>query len=462
MTSEANDSGGKSHPYSPHCVAVIGGAVSGAEMAGTLASQGVTVIVFEQNPRPYGKIEDGLPRWHHRLREKEYKAIREKLSREAVHYVPNTRIGRDLDFAELVNSWGFSAVVLANGAWRDRPLPIDGADEFVGKGLVYQNPFVTWFNHLEEADYDGPTFEIEDDTMVVGGGLASIDVAKIVMLETTRAALAERGIEVDMIELEVKGIPKVLSAHGLVPADLGLKGCTIFYRRRIEDMPVVLPPDDATPEQEAKARKSRGTLIDKAIRKFGFKIETLASPDSLIVEDGRLAGLVFRRTKIEEGRVVMMDETFEGRGACIISSIGSIPEAIPGIDMKGELFDFCDWDLGRLALYPTVFAAGNVVTGKGNIAASRKHAIHVAHDAVEAFLGLGDEAADDEFAGIANPRVAQAHETANHIASQLAETEAPDPETRDEILRRVRERQRAVGYPADFAAWLKQVEPKPR
>ena len=75
---------------------------------------------------------------------------------------------------------------------------------------------------------------------------------------------------------------------------------------------------------------------------------------------------------------------------------------------------------------------------------------------------MGDEAEDDEFAGIANPRVAQAHETANHIASQLAETEAPDPATRDEILRRVRERQRAVGYPTDFAAWLKQVEPKPR
>jgi ferredoxin--NADP+ reductase len=470
MTSEADDSGGRSHPNSPpdsspsssHCVAVIGGAVSGAEMAGTLARQGVTVVVFEQNPRPYGKIEDGLPRWHHRLRDKEYKAIREKLSREAVHYVPNTRIGRDVDFADLVNSWGFSAVVLANGAWRDRPLPLDGADDFVGKGLIYQNPFVTWFNHLEEADYDGPGFDILDGTIVVGGGLASIDVAKIVMLETTRAALARRGIEEDMIALEVKGIPKVLSSHGLVPADLGLEGCTIFYRRRIEDMPVASAPEDATPEQEARVLKSRASLIEKATRKFGFKIVPLAAPDSLIVENGRLAGLVFRRTKIDEGRVVMTDETFEQRGSCVISSIGSIPEKIPGIDMKGELFDFCDWDLGRLAPYPTVFAAGNVVTGKGNIAASRKHAIHVAQDAVEAFLGLGEEDADGEFAGIANPRVAQAHETAKHIASQLAETEAPDPAARDEILRRVKQRQQAVGYPDDFATWLNQVEPKPR
>jgi NADPH-dependent glutamate synthase beta subunit-like oxidoreductase len=47
-----------------HAVAVVGGATAGAEAAGMLAARGVTVVVFEQNPRPYGKIEDGLPRWH--------------------------------------------------------------------------------------------------------------------------------------------------------------------------------------------------------------------------------------------------------------------------------------------------------------------------------------------------------------------------------------------------------------
>ncbi len=62
------------------CVAVIGGAVAGAEMAGRLAEAGTEVVVFEQNPRPYGKIEDGLPRWHHALRNKEYTTIGKHLS----------------------------------------------------------------------------------------------------------------------------------------------------------------------------------------------------------------------------------------------------------------------------------------------------------------------------------------------------------------------------------------------
>ena len=55
--------------------------------------------------------------------------------------------------------------------------------------------------------------------------------------------------------------------------------------------------------------------------------------------------------------------------------------------MKGELFAFTDWDIGRLADYPTVFSAGNVVTGKGNIVASRKHAREVSARAEAARIG---------------------------------------------------------------------------
>ena len=37
-----------------------------------LAERGAICVVFEQNDRPYGKVEDGLPRWHVGLRRKEY------------------------------------------------------------------------------------------------------------------------------------------------------------------------------------------------------------------------------------------------------------------------------------------------------------------------------------------------------------------------------------------------------
>ena len=435
-----------------HCVAVIGGAVAGAEMAGALAARGVEVVVFEQNPRPYGKIEDGLPRWHVALRNKEYATIGKHLSLPQVHFVPKTTIGEDVGFPELVNDWGFSGVVLACGAWRDRTLPVEGADEWVGKGLIYQNPFIIWFNHLGEADYEGPTFEPKDGAIVVGGGLASIDVAKVLMLETIRAKLAERGIEQDMLELEVKGAPKMLAKHGLAWEDLGLEGCTIYYRRDAESMPLAEIPEGADEKRIAKVRASRRKLLDKAMAKYRFKLEPLCMPDGLIVEGDRLAGLRFRRTRMEKGRPTPTDETFEVRGPYVISSIGSIPLAIEGIPMKGELFDFSDWDLGRIANYPTVFSTGNVATGKGNIIASRKHAKSVAITIVESFLGLGEDGHEGE-AAASDAAHAAAREEADKLATKIVRQPPIAPATLDAIRTRVKKRQQAVGC-TDFQSWI--------
>src|SRR5262245_11587604 len=121
-----------------HVVLICGGAVSGSEAAAYCAARGLTAIVLEQNERPYGKIEDGLPRWHDKLRNQEYQRIDENLRRPGVYYVPKTKLGADLSLAE-VRSWGVSTVLLANGAWRDRPLPVPEADAYIGKGLSYQN-----------------------------------------------------------------------------------------------------------------------------------------------------------------------------------------------------------------------------------------------------------------------------------------------------------------------------------
>ena len=56
-----------------HFIAVFGGAVAGSEAAHQLALRGFRVVVFDQNILPYGKIEDGLPKWHYKLRDQEEK-----------------------------------------------------------------------------------------------------------------------------------------------------------------------------------------------------------------------------------------------------------------------------------------------------------------------------------------------------------------------------------------------------
>ena len=118
--------------------------------------------------------------------------------------------------------------------------------------------------------------------------------------------------------------------------------------------------------------------------------------------------------------------------------------------MKGELFDFADWDGGRIDGFPTLFSVGNVVTGKGNIVASRKHARQVSADAIEAFLGLVADGRDAE-ADLPNLATDAARETADRIATQLGTP--PNTSTLAEILRRVAERQREVGY-TDYESWI--------
>lgn len=443
---------------SGHVVAVIGGATAGAEVARRLAEGGAEVVVFEMNPRPFGKIEDGLPRWHHALRRKEYESIRQRLANPRIHFVPLTKIGRDVPFDELATAWGFSAVVMAIGAWRDRPLPVAGADDYLGKGLIYQNPFIIAFNHADEPDFAGAKFPVEDGALVVGGGLASIDVAKLLMLETTRAKMRARGVELDLEELEKRGIPATLAEHGTTLAGLDICGCTLFYRRRAEDMPLMEMPEDASPERAAKVETSRKHMLNKAREKFGFHFEPLSIPEGLVVEDGRLVGLTLRRARVDGKKLIPTDETFTRRGAYVVSSIGSIPEPMPGVVMKGELFPFTDWDLGRMANYPRVFSAGNVVTGKGNIIASRKHAGLVSDALVSQYLGL-DEAGHDGEEALLDAATAEANARAATLAAEIERLPGVSAEARATILARVRGRQAQVGYGGDLAAWLAKVTP---
>jgi NADPH-dependent glutamate synthase beta subunit-like oxidoreductase len=425
-------------------VAIIGGAVAGSEAAAACAARGAIPVVFEQGERPYGKIEDGLPRWHVKLRDKEYKKIDENLGKDDVIFVPSTKIGTDLSWQELYGDVGFSAIVLANGAWNDRGLPIEGADAYDGRGLVYQNPFVYWFNHYEDEGYDGPVYEVPDGTMVVGGGLASIDVVKIVNLELYARALRERGLEVDIVEMEVKGIPRILEAHGITAEDLGIEGCTLYYRRSKEDMPLA-SADNPTPEQVQKLRAARVKIMDRVIRKYLVKFEALSRPVETIVDGDRLVGIRFQKTEIIDGRVKGLEGTeFDVRSPMIISSIGSIPKPIEGIPTKGELYHFENWDTGELHELPGVFGLGNVLTGKGNIRDSRINAIEIIEKVVAAYLGVGDE--PEEVPGNTSAR-------AETVADGACAGTPMTVEAMKSLAARIEGRHTEIGY-RNYASWI--------
>ncbi len=439
-----------------HVVAVVGAATAGAEIAHILAKRGAQVVVIEQNPRPYGKIEDGLPRWHVKQRRDEYEEINRRLDHPNIEFVPLTRMGTDINFDDLRLHWGLSAVVLAHGAWRDRPLAVEGADQFIDRGLVYQNRLIYWFNHYPEKAYDGPRYDLPPGAIVIGGGLASIDVVKVLQIETALKALRARGIEEDMLRLEREGLEPVLAARGLKYADLGVAPCKLYYRRRVLDMPLSDIAPDAPPKRAEAMRAARAKILDKAQRKYLFEFEELRVPTGLIIEDGRMVGVQMSRTEVVDGQVrTLPDSASPVPAPLTISSIGSIPEQIPGIPSKGEVYAYIDATVGLLDDGPTaVYAAGNVLTGKGNIKDSLESGTFVGIHVAEAYLGLnGDDVP------LAEGARKEAGRQGERIADAMTARPGLGPEQVAEVMRRVRERQRAIGYEGNYRAWIARVTP---
>lgn len=436
-----------------HVVLIAGGAVAGSEAAFQLAQRGILCIVLEQNDRPYGKIEDGLPRWHVSLRRQEEKKIDDKLSHPLVHFLPRTKLSRDLSLEDVL-VWGLSAVVLALGAWRDRPLPLPGVDQFVGRGFYYQNPLVYWFNHHPEAGYRGPTVELEDGAIVIGGGLASLDVVKILMLETVARALAGRGNSTPLYELERQGIQKVLSEMDLTLSGLGLKGCTLIYRRRVEDMPLAEVPDDATPQQVERTRQTRRKLLQNFVEKYLFTFQDQRVPVGYLADGDRLAGLTLAATEVKDGRAVTRSGTEQSASSrMVVSSIGSIPEPMPGVEMHGDMYRIKDRRTGEVEGLEGVFAVGNAVTGKGNILASLKHGRVVSQHMLEHYL-LGTASGYEEVLADA---ATEAREKVGAVADRLAGQARLSGDRVAGLLARVKSLQDRAGYPGEYRVWIERV-----
>lgn len=439
---------------SQHVVMIVGGAVAGSEAAFQMTQRGVRCVVLEQNDRPYGKVEDGLPRWHEKLRLQEEKKIDDKLAHPDVHFVPRTKVGKGLTLEEIL-SWGLSAVVFANGAWRNRPLPLQGIEQFVGKGFWYQNSLVYMFNHYPEPSYQGPAPDFADGAIVVGGGLASLDVVKILMLETVARALAARGHQVGLYELELGGIHKGLERFGLTLAALGIQGCTLIYRRRTEDMPVA-EADDASPEEIERTRATRRKLLNNFAKKYLFNFRDQCMPVGYLAEGDCLTGLRLAATQGQNGRLITVPGSeYDFASRYVVSSIGSIPEEIPGIRMHGEVYRIKDEQSGEVEGLDRVFAVGNAVTGRGNILVSRRHGRVVSQHMIEHYL-MGTASGYEE---VLRDAAAETVTKMSAVADRLAAYAPLPPENVDAIMAKVRALQERVGYPDDYRRWIEQVQP---
>ena len=159
-------------------VAIVGAGPAGLSAAHDLALLGFRPGVFETEPVPAGMLAIGVPA---------YRLARDVIAREVaviealgVEIRCNTRVGRDIPFADLRRD--FAAVIIAVGAKSSRPLNLPGE----------RGPRVYGGVDLLRAVALSEPLDIGHDVVVIGGGNVAYDVARTVLrqiaYDTARAA----------------------------------------------------------------------------------------------------------------------------------------------------------------------------------------------------------------------------------------------------------------------------------
>lgn len=442
-----------------HFIAIIGGSVAGSEAAFILAEKGFRVVVFDQKNLPYGKIEDGLPKWHVGLRNKEEKKIDERLSHPNIRFVPGVRLGRDTSLDELANDWGFSAVIIAIGAWLDRKLPVDGIDKLRNNGLIYQNDLLYWYNHRHEEDYNGRDYNLPDGTCVIGGGLASIDVVKMVMIEIVQKALKEKkGVDVDLFTFEKKGVATILEIHNTSLENLGIEGCTLFYRKRVQDMPLYPRKGDSPADIEKSQRVTQKLLLNYQ-SKYLFHFEGSCVPKGFDEKDGKLVGMTFQRVQAEGDNG--SPEVCKFDTQLVISSIGSLPEELPSIPYKGDYLRTYGEFGHKIEGFDNVFAIGNVVTGKGNILDSKKHGREITGKILEGHfsdLKLQDPM-ESNYHDYFRQIESNVDISLGKIVEELDQSTIQSENNIQYIIKTTQELQEKVGFDGNYQQWVDKWRP---
>ena len=223
-------------------------------------------------------------------------------------------------------------------------------------------------------------------------------------------------------------------------------------------MPLAQPPENATPDHIAKTEAIRQKMLHLAQEKYLFRVQDRRVATGLLVEDRRLVGLKVAETRVEGRKAEpVAGSEYQLRAPMVISSIGSVPEKIPGIAMKSEYYDFNNEFLPRYGESHHVFGVGNVVTGQGNIRSSLLHSQEVTTKLIENYIGVGDErtASARFYAGAEARGTAQAQAVRDQVQlmPSLSYQEVAA------IEQRIRAFQERVGYTGDYDSWIASVTP---
>ena len=150
--------------------AVIGGGPAGLVVALKLATAGVDVTIFDQNPRLGGVLRYGIPAF--RLPKDVLDRFQSLLEGMGVKIRHNTSIGESLTIGDLLRD-GYDSVFIGTGTWRAQTLGIQGE---AGGNVLFG------LDYLRSPQYA----EVGERVAVIGAGNTAMDVARTAFRQGAR------------------------------------------------------------------------------------------------------------------------------------------------------------------------------------------------------------------------------------------------------------------------------------
>jgi len=151
-------------PRGGRALGVVGAGPAGLSCAYHLTRLGHRVTIYEANADPGGMLRYGIPAY--RLPKELLNREISRLERMGIHIRTGVRVGTDISLEEL--SELHEALFIAVGAWRNRPIKIQGENL---PGVLNGLEFLTRINQGEDLDQRGTV-------AVIGGGNTALDVAR--------------------------------------------------------------------------------------------------------------------------------------------------------------------------------------------------------------------------------------------------------------------------------------------
>ena len=189
--------------------------------------------------------------------------------------------------------------------------------------------------------------------------------------EMVTLLVAEYQSEKDLKEFESQN--KILEKLNIDFKELEIEKAKLIYRRTAKDMPLKSPKDD-TLESIETAKNVSEKLLNKYQEKYLFEFVPLSIPIDFVEKDGKLTEIIFQKVQVENGKIKPIENNFFNiKTEMVISSIGSIPEKIDGLQYEYSSLKMREEADYHVFGFENVFAIGNAVTGRGNIQESKKH-----------------------------------------------------------------------------------------